>query len=65
MSSIFRWKSPLVSGNKTSTELIEDICNPIEHTSPKGWEILMLICLLFLGFGGYCLGRTFWDGIGM
>jgi Ni/Fe-hydrogenase subunit HybB-like protein len=65
MTSISRWNSPLVLGNKTSTELIEDICNPIEHTSPKGWKILMLISLLFLGFGGYCLGRTFWDGIGM
>lgn len=55
---------PLIVGNKNKSDVTKDIIN-----GPKGkttfWLIAFGISLLLLGVGGYCLYRTWWDGVGM
>lgn len=57
-------RQALVTGNKSRKDVTDDVLN-----GPKGKKKLWLIAFglsgLFLLSGGYCLYRTWWDGIGM
>lgn len=65
MKSYSKYRPSLVLGNKRRRDIIEDVCRPLEKPATSGWKILMGIALLLTGFGGFCLGKTIWDGIGM
>lgn len=60
-----RYRPPLVEGNKSLNDVTEDILRPMQGPAPAGWKILMGVAACLVLFGGYCLGRTIWDGIGM
>jgi Ni/Fe-hydrogenase subunit HybB-like protein len=58
-------REPLVTGHKTVHDVSEDICHYVEAKPNKLWMFGIMLSLGALGFGGYCVFRTLWDGIGM
>ncbi len=55
----------LVTGSKSYHDVTHDICRQVEGPPTKEWKIAFgLSCLLFI-YGGYCLGWTWWQGIGV
>ncbi len=57
-------RKPLVTGNKTITDISDDICRPIENKPTKLWYLGFTISFIFLGIMGVSLAWTTWEGIG-
>jgi Ni/Fe-hydrogenase subunit HybB-like protein len=58
-------REPLLTGEKTVHDVTDDICRYVEAKPNKLWMFGIMLSLVALGFGGYCVFRTLWDGIGM
>jgi molybdopterin-containing oxidoreductase family membrane subunit len=54
-----------IYGNRTKEDVENDIVNVIGGKPTKRWLGAMAFSLLLLTFGGYCVYRTWWDGVGM
>lgn len=57
-------RKPLVTGNKTITNVSDDICRPIENKPTKLWYLGFTISFIFLCIMLVSLGWTVWEGIG-
>lgn len=57
-------REPLILGNKTKKDVAHDVLRGIKDKK-KLFRIGFGLSSLFLLAGGYCLYRTWWDGIGM
>jgi Ni/Fe-hydrogenase subunit HybB-like protein len=64
MNEVLTFTEPLITGDKTRSDVTNDILN-----APKGksklWLIAFGVSASLLAIGGYCLYRVWWDGIGM
>ncbi len=58
-------REPLITGKKTYHDVTNDICRRVEEKPSKSWLLAMAVSLAALAAGGWALGRTLWDGIGM
>lgn len=58
-------REPLITGGKTLHDVTEDIAGRVEEKPHKTWLLAMAVSLGMLTVGGYAVGRTLWDGIGM
>ncbi len=58
-------REPLVTGGKTYKDVTDDICRQVEGPPTKSWMLGMAAALGALAIGGYALGMTVWNGIGM
>jgi len=57
-------RQPLVLGNKSKKDVTEDILQSVKGKK-KFWLLSFGFSGCLLVVGGYCLYRTWWDGIGM
>jgi len=55
----------LILGNKTITDVSNDICRPIENKASTMWKVGFGISLVFLALLGGTLFWTVWTGIGV
>ena len=55
----------LIHGDKTITDVSNDICRPIENKASTSWKIGFGISLIFLALLGGTLFWTTWTGIGV
>lgn len=58
-------REPLVTGGKTIKDVTHDISIRVEQKPTKSWLFAFAISVGLLTVGGYALGMTLWDGIGM
>ncbi len=58
-------REPLVTGKKTYHDVTNDICGRVEEKPSKSWLLAMAVSLTALAAGGWALGETLWEGIGM
>lgn len=58
-------RQPLVTGGKTIKDVTDDICRHVESKPNKTWLLAVTVSLGLLAIGGYALGATLWEGIGM
>ncbi|MDQ3534396.1 MAG: polysulfide reductase NrfD [Bacteroidota bacterium] len=58
-------REPLVTGGKTVKDVTHDISIRVEQSPTKSWMLALAVSLGLLGIGGYALGMTLWNGIGM
>ena len=58
-------RAPLVTGGKKAADVTNDICKQVEGKPTKAWLIGMAISLITLGFGTFCLGSLWWEGLGL
>jgi Ni/Fe-hydrogenase subunit HybB-like protein len=58
-------RPPLVLDNKNKADVSEDICKHLEGRPSSLWNVGFTISVLCLAYGGYCLGATWWNGVGM
>jgi len=56
---------PLVLNNRTQNDVKEDILAPLTTEALNNWRMAMIISVLMILSGGYCLAKTWWDGVGM
>ncbi len=56
---------PMVEGRPSAVSIDEAIEAPINKKPPKVWYLLITITSSMLLFGAFCLGMTFYYGIGM
>ncbi len=56
---------PLVLNNRTQNDVKEDILAPLTTQALNNWRIALAISALMILSGGYCLAKTWWDGVGM
>lgn len=56
---------PLVLNNRTQNDVKEDILAPLTTNALNNWRIAMGMSVMMIIAGGYCLGKTWWDGVGM
>jgi molybdopterin-containing oxidoreductase family membrane subunit len=57
-------RKPLVTGDKSYSDVTEDICRPIENPPSKLWWLGFTISFILLIVLGLSLGWTVWEGIG-
>jgi len=57
-------RDPLILGNKTYSEMTEDICRPIEGKANKSWWGSFIIAVTAMLWGFLCLSYTIGNGIG-
>lgn len=55
----------LVSGNKSYSDITNDVCKPVESFPTKTWLIAFSIAALFFGFGIANIALLFWEGTGL
>lgn len=60
----FSKNMPIVENNTTSAQLDDMIAAPMERFPDYRWWLCFLAALSLLGFGAFCLTRTFLFGIG-
>ncbi|MFN3403562.1 MAG: NrfD/PsrC family molybdoenzyme membrane anchor subunit [Cytophagaceae bacterium] len=58
-------RPPLVTGGKTISDVTVDISRHVEGKPTKAWMVAFIVSLATLGYGSYCLFRTWYDGLGM
>jgi len=58
-------RTPLVTGGKTYADVTEDICKQVEGKPTKEWKVAFGISLLVLAYGVFCVGWTWWEGLGV
>lgn len=58
-------RDPLVTGGKTVKDVTHDISIRVEQKPTISWMLAFAVSLGLLGIGGYALGMTLWNGIGM
>ncbi len=54
----------LIEGKKDYHQITEDIAKPIDSKPNKLWYAAITITTLMLLFGGFCIYKTVWEGIG-
>jgi Ni/Fe-hydrogenase subunit HybB-like protein len=64
MSNPIPLREPLVSGDKSRKDVSHDVLTGVKGKK-KFWLLSFGLSGLFLLAGGYCLYRSWWDGIGM
>jgi len=57
-------RDPLILGKKSYREIDDDVINPLEGNPSKLWFLGLIISSLVLGLGLFCIGITFYYGIG-
>ncbi|MGQ1785868.1 MULTISPECIES: NrfD/PsrC family molybdoenzyme membrane anchor subunit [unclassified Saccharicrinis] len=57
-------REPLVTGSKSYKQVTDDITKPMEGKPGPLWYAGLGLALLALGFGGFAIYITVWDGIG-
>lgn len=57
-------RPPLVTGDKSISDVTNDICRPIENPPTKSWWAGFLISFALLGLFIATIGWTVWEGIG-
>ncbi|WP_075590329.1 NrfD/PsrC family molybdoenzyme membrane anchor subunit [Labilibacter marinus] len=57
-------REPLVTGAKSYKDVTDDITKPMEGKPGKLWYVGLATALLALGFGGFAIYVTVWEGIG-
>ncbi|MCB9261409.1 MAG: polysulfide reductase NrfD [Flavobacteriales bacterium] len=57
-------RKPLVTGNKSISDVTEDICRPIENKPTKQWWLGFTVSFILLIVMVLSLGWTVWEGIG-
>lgn len=58
-------REPLITGNKTISDVTEDVCRQVESSPTKTWYMAISVSIAVLAIGAYALFRLVWDGIGM
>ncbi|MCU0430515.1 MAG: polysulfide reductase NrfD [Cytophagaceae bacterium] len=58
-------RAPLVTGGKKAKDVTQDICRQVEGAPTRAWVVGMIISLITLGFGAFCLGSLWWEGLGL
>ena len=64
MNEQYSLHEPLILGNKNRSDVTQDVTTGIK-TKTQFWRLSFTFSILLLALGGYCLYRTWWDGIGM
>jgi len=54
----------IITGDKTYTQITEDICGPVESKPSKLWFLCISITSMALLWGFLCIGIDIWFGIG-
>ncbi len=57
-------RGPLILGNKTTTQVTNDICRPMEKKQGLWWYIVLVISISALVFGGWALFTLLTKGVG-
>lgn len=57
-------RGSLIKGDKTYSQITEDICKPLENRPGYWWYIALFVCFGALTFGGWALYKTLNEGIG-
>jgi molybdopterin-containing oxidoreductase family membrane subunit len=58
-------RETLVSGGKSYHDVTNDICKQVEGEPTKEWKIAFGVSCLVFAYGAFCLGYTWWQGIGV
>ncbi|MGA3244345.1 MAG: NrfD/PsrC family molybdoenzyme membrane anchor subunit [Bacteroidota bacterium] len=56
---------PVVEGRPHPAELDATIAAPLDQFPTRTWWIVLAVTLSFLSFGAFCVGMTFYKGLGM
>ena len=57
-------RETLIEGNKSYHDITEDICSPTEKLPNMYWLFALLLSVVLLTFGVFCILYTIWMGIG-
>ena len=57
-------RETLIEGNKSYHDITEDICSPTEKLPNTYWLFALLLSVVLLTFGVFCILYTIWMGIG-
>lgn len=57
-------REPLISGEKSYSKVTEDIYAPMTGKPGKLWYTGLILAILALSYGFFCIFITVWDGIG-
>jgi len=55
----------LITGNKTWSDVTEDVCRQVEGKPQKSWMLGLAVSLSVLAIGAYATIVTLWEGIGV
>ncbi len=58
-------RETLIEGNKSYHDITEDICSPTEKLPNMYWLFALLLSVILLTFGVFCILYTVWMGIGV
>ncbi len=58
-------RTPLITGNKTLTDVSNDIISHVERKPTRLWYVALTVSILVLLAGSLAIGATLWHGIGM
>jgi molybdopterin-containing oxidoreductase family membrane subunit len=58
-------RETLIEGNKSYHDITEDICSPTEKLPNMYWLFALLLSVVLLTFGVFCILYTIWMGIGV
>lgn len=65
MATVSELRVPLVTDGKTTADVTEDVCRPVENRPTIWWWIAFIPALAGLGMYLYAVGKTILTGIGL